>query len=72
MIDLLPQKHKSMVSDVDDKEPQNEPGTSSTSQLFLPAPTLMTKIVSIAMSIVHEVRTLEGQCFTQILKNPYY
>ena len=32
----------------------------------LPAPILMTKTVSIAMSAVHEVRTLEGQCSTQI------
>ena len=73
-------KHKSMDSDEDNEEPQNEPGTSSTSQPFvpvlplhqgqqavhrdqLPAPILMTKTVSIAMSIVHEVRTLEGHCF---------
>ena len=36
MIDQLPKKHKSMDSDVDDKEPQNEPGTSSTSYPFVP------------------------------------
>ena len=29
-------KHKSMDSDEDDEEPQNEPGTSSTSQPFVP------------------------------------
>ena len=28
--------HKSMGSDEDDEEPQNEPGTSSTSQPFVP------------------------------------
>ena len=55
-------KHKSMDSDEDDEEPQNEPGTSSTSQ----APTLMTKTVSIAMCTAHEVRTLDGYCATQI------
>ena len=38
-------------------------GPAATSQG--PAPILMTKTVSIAMSTVHEVRTLVGQCFTQ-------
>ena len=32
----IAKKHKSMDSDEDDEEPQNEPGTSSTSQPFLP------------------------------------
>ena len=36
MIYLCPKKHKSMDSDDDDEEPQNEPGTSSTSQPFVP------------------------------------
>ena len=69
----IAKKHKSVDSDEDDEEPQNEPGTSSTSQPFVPAlplnqrpaassqaPILMTKTVSIAISTVHEVRTLEG------------
>ena len=32
----IAKKHKSMDSDEDDEEPQNEPGTSPTSQPFLP------------------------------------
>ena len=32
----IAEKHKSMDSDEDDEEPQNEPGTSPTSQPFLP------------------------------------
>ena len=32
----IAKKHKSMDSDEDDEEPQNEPGTSSTSQPFVP------------------------------------
>ena len=32
----IAKKHKSTDSDDDDEEPQNEPGTSSTSQLFVP------------------------------------
>ena len=36
MIYLLTKKHKSMDSDEDDEEPQSEPGTTSTSQPFVP------------------------------------
>ena len=32
----IAKRHKSMDSDEDDEEPQNEPGTSSTSQSFVP------------------------------------
>ena len=32
----MPKKHKSMGSDEDDEEPQNEPGSSSTSQRVVP------------------------------------
>ena len=77
----IAKKHKSKDSDEDDEEPQNEPKTSSTPQPFvpvlplnqqpvhrdqLPAPILMTKTVRKAMSIAHEVRTLEGQSSAQI------
>ena len=71
------EKQKSM----DEEEPQNEPGTSSTSQPLVPIKDqqpvhrdqltgthLKTKTVSLAMSTVHEVRTLERQCFT---RSPY-
>ena len=34
---------------------------------MLPVPILVTKTVRKAMSTVHKVRTLEGQCSTQIL-----
>ena len=80
----IAEKYKSMDSDEDNEEPQNEAGTSSTSQPFvpvlplhqgqqavhrdqLPAPNLVTKTVRKEMSRVHEVRTLEGQCFIQDL-----
>ena len=36
MIYQVPQKYKSMDSDEDDEEPQNEPGTTSTSQSSVP------------------------------------
>ena len=73
---LVAKKHKSMDSDEDDEELQNEPGTFFYLSTFctsaildqqpvhrvqLPAPILMTKTVTKA-----KVRTLEGQCFTQI------
>ena len=32
----MPKKHKSMDSDEDDEEPQNEPGSSSNSQRVVP------------------------------------
>ena len=70
-----------MDSDEDDEEPENEPETSSTSQTTVPvlpycqgpaassqgpAQFLVTKTVSIAMSIVHKVRTQEGLCTTEM------
>ena len=69
-------KHKSLDSDEDNEENQNEPGTSSTLNLLhqyflirmdqLPVQFLVTKTGSTATSTVHKVRTLEEQCSIQI------
>ena len=73
-------KYKLMNSEEVDEEPRNEPETLNPLYLYylfikdqqsvrkdqLPVPTLRMKTVSTATSIVHEVRTPEGQCPTQI------
>ena len=46
------------------ENPQNHKGKKTKKEVEKPI--LMTKTVSVAMSTVHEVRTLEGHCSTQI------